>query len=325
MRQVYGVYLQRMVAGLYRAHNRRTYGLARASNAGAAALPFVIYNDYYNHQDFITALVSSSFSGVLWTPEARSSRTAEEWLRRMQSVCFSPLAMINAWADGTKPWSFPEVADQVRAVMQLRIRFLPYLYTAFARYHFDGVPPFRALPLVDGFVDDPRIERTEVSSTENPYADARRRDIRDQYLMGDDVLVAPVFAGDTARQVVLPPGKWYDFYTGAYVGNGEVVSVRAPLDRIPLFVRDGGIVPLLTQPSMAARELEVRHYGEAEGRFALYDDDGTSFAYERGAYSWATLTVKRDGRGRLQGDLTPPDPPNPFGYGAVTWKFMSSQ
>ena len=76
----------------------------------------MIYNDYYNHKDFITALVNSSFIGVLWTPEVRASKTAEEWIRRMQSACFSPMAMINAWADGTKPWTFPEVADAVKEV-----------------------------------------------------------------------------------------------------------------------------------------------------------------------------------------------------------------
>ena len=116
MRQVYGLAFQRATLDAFRARDQRTYGLVRASNAGAAPFPYVLYNDSYGHQEFITALASSGFIGVLWTPEVRSSRTGEEWLRRMQSVCFSPLAMLNAWSDGTKPWSFPEVADQVREV-----------------------------------------------------------------------------------------------------------------------------------------------------------------------------------------------------------------
>ncbi len=103
MRQVYGLLLQRMTTAWVKEKNKRTYGLIRASNAGASSFPYVIYNDYYNHRDFITALCNSSFIGVLWTPEVRASKTAEEWLRRMQSVCFSPMAMLNAWADGTKP------------------------------------------------------------------------------------------------------------------------------------------------------------------------------------------------------------------------------
>src|SRR5256885_16652823 len=95
------------------------------------SLPYVIYNDYYSHLDFITALVNSSFIGVLWTPEVRSSKTSEEGLRRMQSVCFSPLALLNAWSDGTKPGSFPDVAAPVLDVRRLRLRLLPYPSTAF--------------------------------------------------------------------------------------------------------------------------------------------------------------------------------------------------
>ena len=142
MRQVYGLLFQKMSSDWFREMNRRTYGLVRASNAGASNLPYVIYNDYYSHRDFITALINSSFIGVLWDPEVRQSGSSEEWLRRMQSVCFSPMAMLNAWADGTKPWSFPEVEEQVREVAMLRMRLLPYLYSTFARYHFEGIPTF---------------------------------------------------------------------------------------------------------------------------------------------------------------------------------------
>src|SRR3989449_5835933 len=86
MRQVYGLVLQRATAELFHERDRRTYGLVRGSNAGAAPLPYVIYNDYYSHLDFITALVNSSFIGVLWTPEVRSSKTSEEWLRDRKST-----------------------------------------------------------------------------------------------------------------------------------------------------------------------------------------------------------------------------------------------
>ncbi|HEV8303962.1 MAG TPA: TIM-barrel domain-containing protein [Gemmatimonadales bacterium] len=298
MRQVYGLVLQRATADLFHRRNERTYGLVRASNAGAASLPYVIYNDYYSHPDFITALVSSSFIGVLWTPEVRASRTGEEWVRRMQSVCFSPLAMLNAWADGTKPWSFPDVADAVREVMRLRVRLLPYLYSAFARYHFEGTPPFRAMALVEGFVG---------------------RDVKDQFLVGDDLLVAPMFAGDTTRRIILPAGRWYDFYTGALAGSGETITVNPGLERIPLFVRDGGIIPLLAGDSAG---LEVRHYGEAGGRFELYDDDGVTFGYERGELSWTALSVDRDGAGKLRGTVRRPPKGKPFAYRAIQWKMM---
>ena len=151
LRQTYGVLLQKMTTDLYRQQNIRTYGLVRASNAGGSSFPYVIYNDYYSHEDFITALINSSFAGVLWTPEVRGSKTGEEWVRRMQTVCFSPMAMINAWSDGTKPWSFPEVEKEVKAIALLRMQLMPYFYTEFAKYHFEGTPPFRAMNLESGF------------------------------------------------------------------------------------------------------------------------------------------------------------------------------
>lgn len=98
MRQIYGSLMQDMTYNMYRSENKRTYGLVRAANAGTSSYPFVLYNDYYNHRDFITALINSSFIGVLWTPEVRSSNNSEDWIRRIQSVCFSPIAMLDAWA-----------------------------------------------------------------------------------------------------------------------------------------------------------------------------------------------------------------------------------
>lgn len=331
MRQVYGVAMQRATADAFRARDQRTYGLVRASNAGAAPLPYVLYNDSYSHPEFITALASSGFIGVLWTPEVRSSRTGEEWLRRMQSVCFSPLAMLNAWSDGTKPWSFPEVADPVRDVMRLRIRLLPYLYTAFARYHFDGIPPVRAMALERGF----RVEQPEtagvLNSTTNPYAAATLRDVKDQFMLGDALLVAPMFAGDSSRTVILPAGRWYDFHTGAFAGDGEIITVTPGLARIPVFVRDGATIPLLAEDRLhvpAANEptgLELRHYGREPGTSSLYDDDGTTFAYERGQFSWTPLVVTRSADGDLHGQ--PPNRPEglPFAYRTITWRMMTAR
>ncbi|MFL5811821.1 MAG: TIM-barrel domain-containing protein, partial [Flavisolibacter sp.] len=110
MRQTFGMLAMRYSAEMFHQKNQRTYGLVRANNGGGVSFPYVIYNDYYNHEDFITALINSGFAGVLWTPEVRASKTGEEWLRRFQSNVFSPMAMINAWSSGTKPWSYPEVA-----------------------------------------------------------------------------------------------------------------------------------------------------------------------------------------------------------------------
>ena len=328
MRQIYGLLVQRQTAEWFRARNQRTWGLVRGSNAGASAFPYVIYNDYYDHRDFITALCNSSFAGVLWTPEVRASKTAEEWLRRMQAVCFSPLAMLNAWADGTKPWTFPEVEAQVKEVALLRMRLLPYLYTAFAQYHFEGKPPVRAMYLADGFTASSSAQQGKLDSTANPYALALRREVKDQFMLGDNLLVAPMFAGEASRKVILPAGKWYDFYTGKLAGAGEIITVTPGLDRIPLFVRDGGIIPMIPAATRAPKPgevlpVEVRHYGESAGTFALYDDDGETFDYERGAFTWTGLMASRAANGSLQGQVELPRNARAVGYRDFSWVFMT--
>lgn len=330
MRQTYGLWVQRTTADLYKKRNQRTFGLVRASNGGSSSFPYVIYNDYYSHQDFITALINSGFSGVLWTPEVRGSKSAEEWLRRFQSVVFSPMAMINAWASGTKPWSFPEVAKQVKEYALLRMQMMPYWYTEFARYHFDGIPPFRAINLEPGFNPE-QIITSELKTSnleDNPYLEAIAKEIKDQYMAGEYLLVAPMFAGQTERTVMLPKGNWYDFYTGKYVGNGERITVSPGLDRIPVFVKDGAIIPFMEAALHAPKagqkiNLEIRHYGKADGSYRLYDDDGETFDYEKGAYSWRDIKVTRDKKGRLKGTISKAEKGKPDNIATVTWKFMT--
>ncbi|MDE6067081.1 MAG: DUF5110 domain-containing protein [Duncaniella sp.] len=330
MRQTYGLWVQKTTDDIYRKNNTRTFGLVRASNAGASAMPYVLYNDYYNHKDFITALINSGFCGVLWTPEVRSSKSAEDWLRRFQSVVFSPMAMINAWSSGTKPWSFPEVADQVKEYALLRMQMMPYWYSEFARYHFDGIPPFRAMNLEPGFSLDSAV-RTELRNSnldDNPYLEAVTKEIKDQYMAGEYLLVAPMFEGETSRKVILPKGDWYDFYTGDFVGNGSTIEVTPGLDKIPVFVKDGAIIPMmearLHAPAPGEKvDLEIRHYGKADGNYRLYDDDGVSFDYEKGDYSWRDIKVERQKNGALKGSISRPEKGKPDTVGKVTWKFMT--
>ena len=328
MRQTYGLWVQKITADMYKDRNVRTFGLVRASNAGGNSLPYVIYNDYYSHEDFITALINSGFSGVLWTPEVRGSKTGEEWLRRFQSVVFSPMAMINAWSSGTKPWSFPEVAENVKEYALLRMEMLPYWYSEFAKYRFEGTPPFRGMNLEPGFSVMVTEELLSQNLEDNPYLEAVNREVKDQYMAGEYLLVAPMFVGQESRRVILPKGNWYDFYTGEYAGNGEVITVTPGLEKIPVFVKDGGIIPMMAPLLHAPKagdivDLEVRHYGTKPNSYLLYDDDGETFDYEKGAYSWRTLTVKTDKKNRLTGEISKAERNKPNTIGKVTWRFMT--
>ncbi len=327
IRQTYGLQPQKMTTNYFRQKNTRTFGLVRASNAGGVSFPYVIYNDYYSHEDFITALINSSFCGVLWTPEVRGSSGAEEWVRRMQTVCFSPMAMINAWADGTKPWSFPEVEKEVKEIALLRMQLMPYFYSEFAKYHFEGTPPFRAMNLEPGFGAKSVTETKNDNLGENPYGLSVTREIKDQYMAGENLLVAPLFKGQTSRKVVLPKGKWFDFYTGKLVGNGEIIEVTAGLDHIPVFVKDGGIIPMmpprLHAPAAGEKfDLVIRYYGSKPGKYLLYDDDGETFDYEKGEYSWREIAVSLDKKGKPIGGISKAEKNRPDNIGNVTWKIM---
>ncbi len=326
-RQTYAVMMQQLTTDLYRSRNQRTYGLVRGSNAGASSFPYVIYNDYYSHRDFITALINSSFIGVLWTPEVRASDSGEEWLRRMQTVCFSPLAMLNAWADGTKPWSFPEVSKQVQDVAHLRMQLIPYLYTSYADYAFYGTPPVKAMNLLPGFEATQQSTEGTLSSTGNPYAKAVRNEIRDQFMVGNELLVAPLFAGETKRQVILPAGKWYDFYTGAFAGEEEIITVTPGLDKIPVYVRDGAIIPMFLKERFDLQQkqaLEIRYYGNADGYYALYDDDGKSYDYEKGHYTRIALEVKKNRKGKPEGKISIPKGARLWSYDHFMWRYMTA-
>ncbi|WP_162416982.1 glycoside hydrolase family 31 protein [Cyclobacterium roseum] len=333
MRQTYGLLVQKQSTELFRQQNRRTWGLVRASNGGGVSFPYVLYNDYYNHRDFITALINSGYSGILWTPEARASDTAEEWLRRFQTVVFSPMAMINAWASGTKPWTYPEVEAEVKAMALLRMQMIPYWYSSFARYHFEGIPPFRGMNLEPGFNEVDGSSGSLEGPTDlesNPYAEAVRKEMKDQYMAGPSLLVAPLFSGETSRKVILPRGNWYDFYDGSFAGNGEIIDVQARLDRIPVFVKEGSIIPLM-EPRLHAPakgevvDLEIRHYGREPATYRYYDDDGYSFDFEKGAYTWREFKVEKDAQGQWKGLLTPAAEGTPTTIGAVRWKFMTSE
>lgn len=324
MRQVYGMMMQDMFDDYFKEKNTRTYSLIRSAYIGSSNHNFVLYSDYYDHQGYVTAMASASLAGLLWTPEIRSADSAEEWVRRFQTVAFSPLMMLNAWSSGKKPWSFPEVTDMVRHTIELRMKLLPYLYTAFYNYNQKGIPPFRAMVLESGYNAQVTSKNGVIDDVKNPYAEDKRLEVTDQYMMGPSILVAPVFTGQKDRKIVLPKGDWFDFYSGEYAGNGETITIRTKLEEIPLFVKDGAIIPMLTSISKEEKEksLEVRHYGSKANTFLLYNDDGVSYDYEKGEFSLTELSVEKTKNGKLSGNSKALNS-NKFTYDTITWKFMT--
>ena len=328
LRQTYGVLVQRTVFDMFRQQNQRTLGQVRGTNAGASAFPFVIYNDNYAFDEYITALGNSGFAGVLWSPEVRGGK-GEDMLRRTQAVCFSPLALFNGWATNDKLWTHADVKDAIRSVIRLRMRLLPYFYTTFAQYHYEGTPVVRPMQLIPGFqVGSSKETGGSLDATANPYAIGKVTEVKDQYLLGDALLVAPIAPGEKSRAVVLPPGKWYDFHTGKLAGENETITVTPDLAQIPVFVKDGSLVPMIEERQWSPAHdevlpLEIRHYGEKPATLRLYDDDGETFDYEKGRYSWTRLAVSRDTAGKWAPTITPDVNGHAWRYRDVRWTFMT--
>ena len=327
MRQTYGLLMQRMLyQDLFQQRNVRTYGLVRASNGAASGYPFAIYSDSYSHKEYITGLSAASLCGILWAPETRSARNGREWLNRIQTSCFSPLAMLNAWSSAKKPWSYPDVTDAVRESVELRLRLLPYLYTAFADYAFKGIPPMRAMILERGAAsaDQVTVIPGRLDGEANPYAQDRTVERNDQFMFGPSIMVAPFYeTSATERQVQFPAGDWYDFYTGRPVGGRQgsiTISAAQTGNRMPLFVKRGAVIPLLSRvvsntDQAYGCDLELRLYGNSQGNYELYEDDGNSFDYMRGNFSLRKIEVLKN----LSGEFTytenrvPSEGPSMFG------------
>ncbi len=309
---VFGTLYAHTIEGVFRQHDRRTLGSVRNLGALSAPLPYVLYSDLYDHRDFIRGVLTAGICGLLWTPEVRDAKNMEDLIRRLQSVVLSPQALINAWYISLPPWeqTARELNEQgqrqpnwetheaaVRDVLKLRMRLLPYLYAAFARYSFEGRPPFR--PLVLDYPDDPAL-----------------RAVDDQYMIGPNLMAAPMVAGQKERSVALPKGDWCDFFTGQRLSGGRSIQHRAGLDRAPLFVKADSVV-LLAEPVQCVRRdtllrIVPHIFGSPREPAELFEDDGETFAWERGEYAWVSWSpdgkVARTGgyRGPARYEFAPP-------------------
>ncbi len=203
---------------------------------------------------------------------------------------FTPTLRIHGQRDATAIWEYGAAAEPVLArFLKLRYALIPYIYSLGYQTYRTGAPFMRALFM--DFPDDPKVPT-----------------IGDQYMFGPAFLVAPVTEqGVTTRSVYLPAGTdWYDYWTEKRFTGGQTVQVDAPIDRIPLFVRAGSIVPMGADvPSTATRQRieSIRVYPGRSTTFALYDDDGVTNAYRKasGSKAGGSLATLRwdDTSGRL--------------------------
>ena len=199
---------------------------------------------------------------------AQNDDYPELMVRWYQYGTFTPTLRAHGLRKEAEAWSFGKEAEAVISkYLKLRYTLMPYLYSLGKHTYDTGAPFMRALFM--DFPNDPKVFN-----------------IGDQYMFGPAFLVAPVTEqGRESREVYLPAGSdWYNYWTNEKFTGGQSITVAAPIDVIPLFVRAGSIVPMgVDIPSTATPQAlkEIRVYPGRNAEFALYDDDGVTNDYEK--------------------------------------------
>ncbi len=193
----------------------------------------------------------------------------ELYVRWFEYGAFQP----NFRSHGSRPenevWSYGKQAEPIlEKYLRLRYRLMPYLYSLAYRTHQTGAPFMRGLFMDFG-------------------ADPNTANIGDEYMFGPSLLIAPVVEqGMTTRQVYLPAGTdWYNYWTDELLHGGQTITVAAPIDIIPIFVKAGSILPLgepVESTNQRQRIATLKIYPGTDADFALYNDDGKTYAYEQG-------------------------------------------
>jgi alpha-D-xyloside xylohydrolase len=302
MHQLFGILYQKTIFNIFKKLNQRTYLDVRASSAFASSYPAVLYSDTYSHQEYIQAIINSGFSGMLWSPEVRESTSITDFMHRSQTAVLSAQTLYNSWYLQHPPWlqididknnrgefmdNAAEVEAGVRKLLNSRMSLIPYLYNAFAEYHFKGIPPFRALVM-----DYPEDRNTFYLS--------------DEYMIGGGILAAPLTGSTNERNVYLPAGIWYDYNTNKKYEGGKSYLMKTELDQLPIFIKEGTILPVAKPVEYVAPdtkfEITCLVYGNNSAGSTLFEDDGTTFNYEKGNYNTISLdwknkkgTIKRVG------------------------------
>jgi alpha-glucosidase len=278
--------------GMLRVHpNERPLIITRATYAGGQRYAAEWSGDNWGTWDHlrlsIPMLLGMGLSGLQFSGADIGGiwpvPSPELYSRWLQMGTLTPFTWTHSGGPGNlEPWAFGNRLETInRASIQLRYHLLPYIYTAFWQASTTGTPIMRPLLL-----DYP-----------NDWAAI---DCNDEYLLGDDLLVAPITKDyDISRNVYLPKGVWFDYWTDhQYIGPAKI-KVSAPMDRIPLFVRGGAIIPsqqdvqYTDQAPIDPLTMDVYPSGESSRQY--YDDDGISFDYRKGAYLLQSMTAIQSG------------------------------
>jgi alpha-D-xyloside xylohydrolase len=282
---------------------KRVFILSRSTYAGAQRNAAATWSgdvdpNWETFRRQIPAGLNYSVSGLpYWTTDIGGFVSAnpddpayrELYIRWFQFGTFCPIFRSHGTrtTNQNELWSYgPDAQKTLVAYDKLRYRLMPYIYSLAWKTTSEGYTIMR--PLVMDFRED-----------------VRAQNIGDQFLFGPAILVNPVTEpGATTRHLYLPAATWYDFWTGSLIKGGRAIDAPSPIERLPLYVRAGSILPLGPDIEYAAEKsadpIELRVYRGANGAFTLYEDENDTYNYEKGSYatipfSWddhaQTLTI----------------------------------
>lgn len=267
---------------------KRVFLLTRSAflgqqRVGAAVWSGDVYGTWWGLRHQVAAGLNFALSGYpYWTTDiggywpAYDGKTniadyQDLYARWWEYGAFCPIFRTHGHRPSNEMWAYPQVEPILIQYDKLRYRLMPYIYSLAWKVSSD----------------DATIQRPLVMDWRT---DAKVWDIGDQFMFGPALMVAPVVEqGATNRRVYLPQAAWYDFWTGERVEGGQKIEASAPLDRLPLYVRAGSIVPMGPEIEYATENpggpIELRIYAGADGAFDLYEDSGDSYDYEKGQHA----------------------------------------
>ncbi len=292
-RQNHNVFGMQMVRGTYEGllklrPNERPLVLTRAGYAGVQRYSAIWTGDNISSWEHLymavpmclsvsisgNPFIGSDIGGFIGNP------TGELFARWMELGIFTPFMRAHSVIDAKnkEPWEFGAEYEAInKKSIELRYKFMPYIYTQFYTASTTGIPIMRPL-----FFD---------------YPEDGNMVFRDQeFLFGNSLLVAPVLGeGDTKRSLRLPAGNWYDYWANEKIEGNKDITVDAPIDRLPLFVKAGSIIPtqqIVQYTGQAPIDpLTLEIFPDTQANGTLYEDDGISFDYQKKIYSLRTFSI----------------------------------
>jgi alpha-glucosidase len=267
---------------------KRQFVITRAAHAGAQRYTSSWTGDNVSTWDHlrlsISMVLNMGLSGMPFTgPDVGGfggDCEPELFTRWMQLGSMLPFFRVHTSA-GTapqEPWVYGEPYESIiRKYLEQRYQLLPYIYSIFAHCTQEGMPIIRPV-----FMTDP--------------TDENLRGIDNEFMLGDSLLVAPVLEpGLIKRQVYLPRGVWYEYDTGRLIDGAQDITADAPLDRMPVYVRAGKVLPMWpVRQYVDEKPLEegrLRAYA-GSGDTTIYEDAGEGLTYKNGDYRWSYFTCK---------------------------------